>query len=109
MENLITEELLSKVLKVNIRKINNSILDGNLYYYKTFVNCKSKINIYELAYKCESHFMLLGFQIKSWFNEIDSFIEIYYLDNLVFKQQYQCPKVEAIFKACEHIRRELLK
>ena len=60
----ISKELLSKVLAVNIRKINNSILDGNLYYYKTFVKCKSKINIYELSHKCKAWAFKKGFAFR---------------------------------------------
>ena len=65
MKDLISKELLTEVIGVEIRKINNSILDGNLYYYKTFVKCKSKINIYELANRCKEWAINKGYEIKS--------------------------------------------
>lgn len=106
----ITKELLGEVLGVDIRKINYSILDGNLYYYKTFIKCKSKINIHELEHK-----------FKEW--AFDNF----YLSIIVFKindDLYKCEiadikdslgewntkhsfkietEIEAVIKACQWI------
>ena len=103
MENLISKELLSEVLGVDIRKINNSILDGNLYYYKTFVKCKSKINIYEL-----------GFKVKEWSyskcNEIISYTEgseVYQTQlGKKVKDFYADSELKAIIKAAEWVRLE---
>lgn len=84
MGNLISKELLSEVLAVDIRKINNSILDGNLYYYKTFVKCKSKINIYELADKIIDWIESKGYWIKKEYKDIYQLIykgiEVYGID-----------------------------
>lgn len=116
MENIISKELLGEVLGFKIRKINPSIKDGNLYYYKEFVKCKSKINIYEL-----------GFKIKEWV--FDNF----YLSIIIFKINDDLYKVEiadirdslgewttkksfkidtkinGMIKYCEWIETELLK
>lgn len=101
---MISEKLLTEVIG---RKCEFSLLrEDDFLEYKFWINKTEHfnlINIYELAFKCRSHFMLLGFDIKTWFNEIDTFIEIYYLGNLVYKKDYQCIEYKAIFKACEWI------
>lgn len=41
----LTAELLSLVINKKIKKINNSTIDGNVYYWNEFSKCKSKLNI----------------------------------------------------------------
>ena len=110
---MISKELLGEVLKADIRKINNSILDGNLYYYKTFVKCKSKINIYELAHKCKEWAVNLSpnkHALSSYprWSDIRNYKKTngsYYIcQHLVSGVQFEAEsEPEAIFKACEWI------
>jgi len=113
MENLITKELLSDIFGFEIRKINPSILDGNLYYYKKFVKCKSKINIYELAHKCKEWANSKGFDVLSSCNTDEKcWVQLHqYNTKLIGSSKYfhSFTEYKAIFKACEHIRKELLK
>lgn len=108
---MISKELLGEVLKADIRKINNSILDGNLYYYKTFVKCKSKINIYELAHKCKEWAFRQGYELRNG-RSIDVKEELCYFCE--YKQERQLDyydrdyfladnESESIFKACQWI------
>jgi hypothetical protein len=108
INGFMSKELLGEVLKADIRKINNSILDGNLYYYKTFVKCKSKINIYELANKCKEWALNKGYMMK---------IENHYLNstqiqirktmaNSIYKEPWKKTfksEVEAIIEAAQFI------
>ena len=106
---MISKELLGEVLKADIRKINNSILDGNLYYYKTFVKCKSKINIYELAHKCKEWALSKGYIINSGAttsNDWSSTIYKVIKENPYIKElsnTWEQSENEAIFRACQWI------
>lgn len=96
---IVSKELLSEALGIDIRKINNSILDGNLYYYKTFVKCKSKINIYELANKCKVWAYNKGYEIVSLAHMIRIYkngYEVYYTNSTLFD-------LDMFFKACQWI------
>lgn len=108
MEKLISKELLSEVLKVKIRKINSSILDGNLYYYKELVKCKSKINIYELAHKCKEWAENQGYILLSKNKECLVYLIDDVYDVIECLNQYEDyfdadTEYEAIFKACDRI------
>lgn len=109
---MINKELLSEVLKVDIRKINNSTLDGNLYYYKTFVKCKSKINIYELAHKCKEWAYKCGYIIDSGYHKhhINCFKAHFYgwvNENIDTETELVATtEMEAIIKACEWILKQ---
>ena len=126
MENLISKELLSNIFGFKIRKINQSILDGNLYYYKEFYKCKSKINIYALAHKCkewaikqsnkENKITYIEItQIYTIFykskDKVSCYIHYFYEDKKsgAGKEFIADTESEAIFEACEWIRKELLK
>lgn len=106
---MISKELLGEVLKADIKKINNSILDGNLYYYKTFVKCKSKINIYELAHKCKEWALRKNYILASESNtyggicnmSISSMdVDVFYNIQSITRANTE---VEAVIKACEWI------
>ena len=106
----ISKELLSQVLAVDIRKINGYILDGNLYYYKAFVKCKSKINIYELANKCKEWAYSQGYILFSKIRLSSSLASCYF--DVMGKHDYEDSyhndfraetESEAIFKACQWI------
>lgn len=100
---MISKELLNEVLKADIRKINNSILDGNLYYYKTFVKCKSKINIYELAHKCKEWALNLGYILYSTVHGYECYIDSRnFIDNTPVRFLAET-EPEAIFNACQWI------
>ena len=106
MEDIISKELLSEVLKCEgrIQIIHHMCKNQTMVYYDEHISCASferEINIYELAYKC-----------KEW-----AFKQGYYLDSGFCKNGGRCftttkenwgmytekTEIEAIFKACQYI------
>ena len=119
---MISKELLSEVLdlKYPIRIIHHFCKGQNVLNYDLHVECalfQESINIYELAHKCkewawEKHSLML-FQTQY-------FPKVYYgvkdlktpMEDFISKVP-QCDRFsadtepEAIFKACEHILKEI--
>ena len=104
-KELMSEELMSEVLKLNITYIercNNSII-----YKISVYDREEEVNIYELAHKCKEwayskHGYLLNsrrtFKTKYLLGycEVVKDCEFYY-------SEYSNTEVEAIFKACQWI------
>lgn len=130
MENIISKELWLEVIKpienteifkdgiIESFEIKDNTLYACIFYESKNIDCKGtglhsphNINIYELAYKCKEWALNNGYEIYS---KQDGFCGIglsggddygVYWD-YVF---YADAEIEAIFKACEWIRKELLK
>ena len=104
---MISKELLSEVLKLNITYIercNNSII-----YKISVYDREEEVNIYELAYKCKEWALENGYVINSgattsndWCSTIYKVIkENPYIKEL--SHTWEQTEVESIFKACQWI------
>ena len=100
---MISKELLSEVLKLNITYIercNNSII-----YKISVYDREEEVNIYELAYKCKEWALNKNYTLLSSI-EIDcGYCDISFIINNKAKHKLitEASEVEAIFKACQWI------
>jgi hypothetical protein len=105
---MISKELLSEVLNLNITYIercNNSII-----YKISVYDREEEVNIYELAHKCKEWAKTKKMYINSIYNEFYwDRIEKEYFADIPNKNKsfYENTEVEAIFKACEWILKEI--
>lgn len=116
MENLISKELLSEVLYVNIKEIyklesNPNLGKNDLPYSIRGCGDIEWINLYELALKCKEWAFCNGYELRSG-RDIDVKEELCYFCE--YKQERQLDyrngdffiadtEPEAVFKACQWI------
>lgn len=105
---MISKKLVKNVINAKyITKLNCSSNTITIYRDGTCIeNQCYQYDIYNFAHKCKSWAMLEGYYIKTWFDEITCYCEIYNHKRLVKKFNIQDVEYEAIFKACEWILEE---
>ena len=100
---MISEELLKRVM--NLKRIDDIYVEDNLLY---FCELNRGINVYELAHKCKEwawnngymlNTVILRADMQTWYCEDD-----YRTTRSTWKAKTE---VEAIFKACEWILKEM--
>ena len=119
METSLTNELISKVLNVNVQtKIHKDDLcsDNILIYWEFdgYHNECRNINIYELANKCKDWAATKGYVLFSK-TRLNSSLASCYFDTIGrhdyeddFHNDFRAEtEPEAVFKACEWIRKKL--
>jgi len=107
---IISKELLSEVLNISIIKVAKSHKNNNVSYWIINNNCKTNINIYELANRVKlwmnnnKH----GFNIcyrDDWWDRLESRVEVdLYNSRKVYGADTE---PEAIFKAGEWVLEQL--
>ena len=111
---MITENLLSKVLKIDKRLLRIYKTKENYIFFYTMSNVgesENYINVYELAYKCKEWAFDNGYELRSG-RDIDVKEELCYFCE--YKQERQLDyangdyfladtETESIFKACQWI------
>ena len=104
-----SKELLSEVLRVNVkfiefdietikRRIHGSVRDNDIYYHDGKLKF---INIYELAHKCKEWAYSKGYDIYSDYNGAD--VCNICSNYSIAPFHHNVTEKEAIFKACEWI------
>lgn len=96
VEQIISKELLSKVLEVDVISRN---IKSNIVYYNGIYDCGS-INIHELAHKCKE-WALKDYEIHSAIVDVNkAYCEVF--STRIEELEFEAPtEPEAIFKACE--------
>jgi len=112
---MISTELLSKVLDINIIRMKPILENENTIAYLVYGNQKTinevysnhkTINIYELAHKCKEWALTKCYELHTHIafeNNEYSFCELKGLDTKDRKVFYDDTEPEAIFQACEYI------
>jgi len=115
----ISKELLSEVLEykdkdyVIVATEKDIFLDKNYLHFEyqdpyctpeTYITIKDKINIYELAHKCKEWAISKGYILQSGYQNC---ICINFTDNLSKNKFSAHTEIEAIFKACEWVLKEI--
>ena len=101
---MISKELLSEVLKINV--ISVEIEDNGIHIcaYRDGVHTEFTCNIYELAHKCKSWALDKNQSLTSWaFKTDNAFCEIGSREDSDYSFFEANTEQEAIFKACEWI------
>lgn len=100
MENLISKELLSEVLRLDICKITikNNILEYDADFDDT-IDVKN-INIYELAYKCKEWAYKLGYEVVQLSHSIKIYKNSYEAFN---ESSFKIYDLDLFFKTCQWI------
>ncbi len=117
MEELISKELLSEVLDKEIDSIK--IKDNEIVYafrvssygmtLHGYTHDEGSINIYELAHECKEWAFNNGYYLTSYNDAIDIILQrnCKVIENITDGSFKYNPTL--VFKACEWIRKELLK
>lgn len=113
MENLISKKLLSEVLGYEPFKIDKiKQVDGvglTLVLINQDGTVRSYQNIYQLAHKCKEWAFDNGYYLTIYNDAVDIILQsnCKIVENITDGSFKYSPAL--VFKACEHIRRELLK
>ncbi len=108
MEDIISKELLSEVLRIEVIQINNiSEIYGIHYEVQTKDEIKlQNINIYELAHKCKLWALGNGYFIESGYDTNGAYCVNRGNSKIFHAWDYEeddWTESEAIFKACQWI------
>lgn len=107
---MISKELLSEIMQLSILEvgeIDDCYLSFN-YYILDDDDIKACINIYELAHKCKEWLKNNVSNANSGFN--NGHMSFCYIDSCDIQDIfYAHTEIEAIFKSCEWILKELKK